>query len=148
MEVIFLADVKGSGKKGEVKNVSDGYAKNFLLKNGLAKVADAGARGDLKNKNESAQFHYAQDKAKMQNLANKLENVPVILSVKVGENGKLFGSITTKEISTEYKKMGYEIDKRKIILADNIKTVGTFPIQIKLFEGVICKTQVQICALQ
>ena len=148
MEVIFLADVKGSGKKGEVKTVSDGYAKNFLLKNGLAKVADAGARGDLKNKNESAQFHYAQDKTKMQDLANKLENVPVILSVKVGENGKLFGSITTKEISAEYKKMGYEIDKRKIILADNIKTVGTFPIQIKLFEGVICKTQVQICALQ
>ena len=144
MEVIFLADVKGSGKKGEIKNVSDGYAKNFLLKNGLAKVADAGARGELKNKNESAQFHYAQDKATMQDLAKKLENVPVILSVKVGENGKLFGSITNKEIATEYKKMGYDIDKRKIVLADAIKTVGTFPIQIKLFEGVICNTQVKV----
>jgi len=144
MEVIFLADVKGSGKKGEIKNVSDGYAKNFLLKNGLAKVADAGARGELKNKNESAQFHYAQDKATMQDLAKKLENVSVILSVKVGENGKLFGSITNKEIATEYKKMGYDIDKRKIVLADAIKTVGTFPIQIKLFEGVICNTQVKV----
>ncbi len=146
MEVIFLADVKGSGKKGEIKNVSDGYAKNFLLKNGLAKVADAGARGDLKNKSASAQFHYAQDKTAMQELAKKLENVPVVLSVKVGENGKLFGSITNKEIAAEYKKLGYDIDRRKIVLADSIKTVGTFPIQIKLFEGVVCKTQVHVRA--
>ena len=148
MEVIFLADVKGSGKKGDIKNVSDGYAKNFLLKNGLAKIADAGAKGDLKNKNESAQFHYAQDKATMQELAKKLENVPVVLNVKVGENGKLFGSITNKEIAQEYKAMGYDIDKRKIVLTDSIKTTGTYIVQIKLFEGVVCKTNVQVQAMR
>lgn len=144
MEVIFLADVKGSGKKGEIKNVSDGYAKNFLIKNGLAKVADAGAKGDLKNKNESAQFHYAQDKQAMIELSKKLENVPVVLKVKVGENGKLFGSITNKEIANEYETMGYNIDKRKIVLPNAIKTTGSYPIQIKLFEGVVCKTQVEV----
>lgn len=144
MEVIFLADVKGSGKKGEIKNVSDGYAKNFLLKNGLAKIADAGAKGDLKNKNASQQFHYAQDKQAMIELSKKLEHVPVVINVKVGDNGKLFGSITNKEIASEYEKMGYSIDKRKIVVPNAIKVTGSYPIQIKLFEGVICNTQVQV----
>lgn len=144
MEVIFLADVKGSGKRGEIKNVSDGYAKNYLIKNGLAKVANAGARGELKNKTSSQEYHYFQDKQAMLELAKKLEVLPVIISVKVGENGKLFGSITNKEISLEYKKMGYDIDKRKILLTDSIKAVGTYIVQIKLFEGVVCKVQLQV----
>ena len=95
MEVIFLKDVKGSGKKGEIKNVSDGYAKNFLIKNGLAIVASAGAKGEVKGKNEAKQYHYEQDKIKAQEQATQMQKQSVTIPVKVGENGKIFGSITS-----------------------------------------------------
>lgn len=146
MEVIFLADVKGSGKKGEIKNVSDGYAKNFLIKNGLAIVASAGAKGEVKSKNESKQYHYDQDKAKAQEVAKEIADKKVEISVKVGDNGKLFGSITTKEIAEAYEKIGYNIDKRKITLKEPIKSLGTYIVEIKLFEGVIAKVNVSIVA--
>ena len=99
MEVIFLKDVKGSGKKGEIKNVSDGYAKNFLIKNGLAVQATAGAKGDHQRLQESKQFHHDVDKAKAQEIAQKISATSVEIKTKVGDNGKIFGSITSKEIS-------------------------------------------------
>ena len=90
MEVIFLKDVKGSGKKGEIKNVSDGYAKNFLIKNGLAIVASAGAKGEVQNKNEAKKYHYEQDKARAQEQAKQMQTQEITIPVKVGENGKIF----------------------------------------------------------
>ena len=144
MEVIFLKDVKGSGKKGEIKNVADGYAKNFLIKNGFAIEATAGAKGDHQRMNESKQFHYNEDKAKAQKIADELKTKQVVIKVKVGDNGKIFGSITSKEIAEAFAKIGYEIDKRKVMLKDAIKSLGTYIVDIKLFEGVIAKTNVSI----
>lgn len=144
MEVIFLKDVKGSGKKGEIKNVSDGYAKNFLIKNGLAIVASAGAKGEVKGKNEAKQYHYEQDKTKAQEQATQMQKQSVTIPVKVGENGKIFGSITSKEIADAYVKLGFEFDKRKVVLNEPIKTLGTYLVDIKLFEGVTAKVQVQV----
>lgn len=144
MEVIFLADVKGSGKKGEIKNVSDGYAKNYLIKNGLAIVASKDAKQEVQSKNEAKAFHYEQDKAKAQKQAEEIKKAPVVIKAKVGENGKIFGSITTKEIAEEYAKLGYNFDKRKIILKEPIKTLGTYIVEIKLFEGVTAKVNVQV----
>ncbi len=144
MEVIFLKDVKGSGKKGEIKNVSDGYAKNFLIKNGLAIVASAGAKGEVKGKNEAKQYHYEQDKTKAQEQATQMQKQSVTIPVKVGENGKIFGSITSKEIADAYAKLGFEFDKRKVVLNEPIKTLGTYLVDIKLFEGVTAKVQVQV----
>ena len=116
MEVIFLKDVKGSGKKGEIKNVSDGYAKNFLIKNGLAIVASAGAKGEVQNKNEAKKYHYEQDKARAQEQAKQMQTQEITIPVKVGENGKIFGSITSKEIADAYAKLGYDFDKRNVEL--------------------------------
>ena len=144
MEVIFLKDVKGSGKKGEIKNVSDGYAKNFLIKNGLAIVASAGAKGEVKGKNEAKQYHYEQDKTKAQEQATQMQKQSVTIPVKVGENGKIFGSITSKEIADAYAKLGFEFDKRKVVLNEPIRTLGTYLVDIKLFEGVTAKVQVQV----
>ena len=144
MEVIFLKDVKGSGKKGEIKNVSDGYAKNFLIKNGLAIVASAGAKGEVKGKNEAKQYHYEQDKIKSQEQATQMQKQSVTIPVKVGENGKIFGSITSKEIADAYAKLGFEFDKRKVVLNEPIRTLGTYLVDIKLFEGVTAKVQVQV----
>jgi len=144
MEVIFLKDVKGSGKKGEIKNVADGYAKNFLIKNGFAIEATAGAKGDHQRMNEAKQFHYNEDKAKAQKIADELKTKQVVIKVKVGDNGKIFGSITSKEIAEAFAKIGYEIDKRKVMLKDAIKSLGTYIVDIKLFEGVIAKTNVSI----
>lgn len=144
MEVIFLKDVKGSGKKGEIKNVADGYAKNFLIKNGYAIEATAGAKGDHQRMNEAKQFHYNEDKAKAQKIAEELKTKQVVIKVKVGDNGKIFGSITSKEIAEAFAKIGYDIDKRKIMLKDAIKSLGTYIVDIKLFEGVIAKTNVSI----
>ncbi len=144
MEIILLADVKGTGKKGEIKNVSDGYARNFLIKNGLAMPASASAKGEIKSRNESKQYHYEQDKAQAQEKAKLLEKQEVVILVKVGENGKLFGSITTKEIADAYKKSGFEIDKKKIVLNEPIKALGTYLITVKLFEGVSAKVKVVI----
>ena len=144
MEVIFLKDVKGSGKKGEIKNVSDGYAKNFLIKNGLAIVASAGAKGEVQNKNEAKKYHYEQDKARAQEQAKQMQTQEITIPVKVGENGKIFGSITSKEIADAYAKLGYDFDKRKVVLNEAIKAVGSYLVEIKLFEGVTAKVRVNI----
>ena len=144
MEVIFLKDVKGSGKKGEIKNVSDGYAKNFLIKNGLAKLASSEVKSEVQSQNEAKAYHYQQDKAKATEQAQKMQNTPIKIPAKVGENGKIFGSITTKEIADAYAKLGYEFDKRKVVLKDPIKTLGTYKVEIKLFDGVTAKVTVQV----
>ncbi|MBQ7467069.1 MAG: 50S ribosomal protein L9 [Clostridia bacterium] len=144
MKVILTDNVKNVGRKGDIANVSDGYANNFLFKNKLAVPASAG------NLNINAQEKAAEAKRikeeteAAQNLANKLKDVVVTLGVKVGDNGKTFGSVSGKEISDELAKMGYEIDKKKIELETPIKTVGTYTITLRLYKGVVGKVKVQV----
>ncbi|MFD2045657.1 50S ribosomal protein L9 [Ornithinibacillus salinisoli] len=145
MKVIFLKDVKGSGKKGEVKNVSDGYARNFLLKNNLAKEATQGNMKALeaqKKKNEQLE---QQEKDEAVKLKETLAELTVELKAKSGESGRLFGSITSKQIAEELNKThGYKIDKRKIELDQPIRTLGFTNVPVKLHPEVTGTVKVHV----
>ena len=145
MKVILLKDVKGTGKKGEVKEVSDGYARNFLFPKKMAVEANKQNMSLLQGRKDSANFKKEQDKEKANELKDKISKIMLTIKVKSGENGKIFGSITSKEISTELKKQhNIEIDKKKVILKEAIKEQGTFTIEIKLYEGIIGKLKINI----
>jgi len=143
MKVIFLEDVKGTAKKGEVKEVSDGYAKNFLLKNKKAVVADS-VNLNVNNQQKSADAYHEQERIKAATkLAEELKNKEFIIKAKVGENGKLFGAITTKEIAEVItKNFTSEIDKRQVVLKENIKTLGNFVIELKLYKNISTKINI------
>jgi large subunit ribosomal protein L9 len=145
MKVIFLKDVKGKGKKGEVKNVADGYAHNFLLKQGLAKEANnanISTLDALKKKEEKAA---AEELAEAKKLKEVLDQITVELNAKAGEGGRLFGSITTKQIAEELqKKHGIKIDKRKMELADAIRTLGHTKVPVKLDHDVVATLTVSV----
>lgn len=148
MKVILLEDIKGVGKKDEVINASDGYAKNFLFPKKLAIEANSGNMGRLKNKQDSMAHKRELEKEKAQEIAKKIDNITLILKVKAGENGKIFGGVTSKEIADNLKKeYQIEVDKKKIMLKDTIKTLGSFNIDIKLFDGVIAKLKLSIVEL-
>lgn len=136
MKVILLQDVKGLGKKGTLVNTSDGYARNFLFPKNLAKQADTAAINELNSKAAAAAFHYEEDKAAAKALAKKIEGTTVTLKAKAGANGKLFGSITSKEIATELNRMlSTNIDKKKLTVSD-IKNYGEYTATVKLFTDV------------
>lgn len=139
MRIIFLKDVKGSGKEGEITNVSDGYARNYLLKNGLAKEANDVSIAQNKQQKESNAFHKSVEVAEAKKLAKNIETKTVNLSVKCGENGKIFGSITSKEIAEELAKQGVEIDKKKIVLDSPIKNSGIYTIIAKVYPEITAK---------
>ena len=138
MKVILLKDVKGSGKAGAVVEVSDGFARNFLIPKGLAKAADAASLNDLKNK-EAARLHKIEvDKAEARELAAKLEGILVRIEAASGADGRLYGSITSQHVADALKAAsGIEIDKRKIVLADPIKAYGKYEIPVRLYAGEI-----------
>lgn len=137
MKVILKQDVKGSGKKGELVNVSDGYARNFLLPRGLATEASAQALGEMKSKQAAVEHKAAVEKQAAADLAEKIKDKTIKLTAKAGANGKLFGSVTSKEISEELsKQFGAGIDKRKIVLDADIKGFGTYTVQVKLHPGI------------
>lgn len=132
MKIIFLEDVKGQGKKGETREVSDGYARNYLLPRKLAVEANADNMNALRLKEKARQAQIAAEKAKALENARQLESVIVKISAKAGSNGKLFGSITSKEISEALAKQhGIEIEKQKIIQAEPIKTFGSYEVKCK-----------------
>ena len=137
MKVILLQDVKGTGKKGELVNVSDGYARNFLLPKKAAKEATAQAMSELKNAEASKAFQIEEAK-KAANASKKLiEGKSLSIKAKAGQGGRLFGSVTAKEISAELKKQfGLNVDKRKISLDTDIKSFGTYNAEIKLYTGI------------
>ena len=148
MKVILLQDIKGVGKKDEVINASDGYATNFLFPKKLALPADAGNMGRLQNKKDSMAHKKEVDKAKAEETAKKIEQILLTLKVKAGENGKIFGGVTSKEIAENLKKeYNIEVDKKKILLKETIKNIGTFNIEIKLFEGVNATLKLKIIEL-
>lgn len=144
MKIILTKDVKALGKSGEIKEVSDGYAKNYLLKNGLAKLATNANVAENKAQKDAADFHYAEQKKEAQNLAEKLKGKVVRLAIKCGENGKIFGSIIAQNISEALEKIGFDIEKKKIDLSSPIKTIGIHEVEIKLFQGVSTKIKVDI----
>ncbi|ALV22360.1 MULTISPECIES: 50S ribosomal protein L9 [Carnobacterium] len=147
MKVIFLEDVKGKGKKGEVKNVADGYAHNFLIKNGLAKEATAGSLSELKGKikaEEKQQEEIKQEAEELKTLLEKEENA-IEIKAKAAEDGRLFGSITTKQIaSAVQKQLGIKLDKRKIELNVPIRTVTSMKIDIKIHPEVTATMTVNV----
>lgn len=135
MQVILLKDVKGTGKKGDIVKVSDGYATNFLLPNKMAVKADNTSLNENKQAKASEQHKKEVEKGNAILLKNQLENKEITLKVRCGENGKTFGAVTNKEISDELNKLGLEVDKRKIVM-EAIKQVGTYKITAKLHSEV------------
>ncbi|MFJ5759557.1 50S ribosomal protein L9 [Neobacillus sp. NPDC093182] len=145
MKVIFLKDVKGKGKKGEVKNVADGYAQNFLIKQGLAIEANNANISTLEGQKKKEDKRAAEELAEAKKLGEQLEKITVELSAKAGEGGRLFGSITTKQIAEELqKKHGIKIDKRKMELADAIRTLGHTKVPVKLHHEVLATLTVHV----
>ena len=147
MKVIFIQDVKGKGKKGEIKDVSDGFAKNFLLPQKMAVEATAANLNAAKGKQESIQYHKDMEEDNAKKLAEKIAQISLNISAKAGENGKLFGSVTSKELSEILKKEhGFDIDKRKFVLPDGIKSEGAYTVDIKLHPGIVAKLKVTVKA--
>ncbi|MCP2034460.1 large subunit ribosomal protein L9 [Planomicrobium sp. HSC-17F08] len=145
MRVIFLKDVKGKGKKGEVKNVADGYAHNFLLKNNLAKEADQAAISQLAGQKKKQEKEAAQELEDAKALKEKLESLTIELKAKSGEGGRLFGSITTKQVATALEKThGIKLDKRKMELDDAIRALGYTNIPVKLHQDVTATLKVHV----
>ena len=144
MRVILLKDVKGTGKKGEIKEVADGFAKNFLLKSGAARVANNSALSENKNMKEANAFHKAQEIAAAKELAKQIEGKSVIVKIKCGDNGKTFGSITSKEIADSLEKLGIKLDKKKIELKEAIKNTGTYQVMAKIYPEVSAKFNVLV----
>ena len=145
MKVILNQDVKGQGKKGQLVEVSDGYARNFLLPRGLATLADSQAMNDLKNKESAQQYHLKVEKEQALATAQKLSGKTVKIVARAGQNGKLFGSVTTKEVSEILnREYGVTIDKRKISMAD-IKAFGSYEAELKFAQGVTAKMTVMVC---
>jgi large subunit ribosomal protein L9 len=140
MKVVLLQDVKGSGKKGELIEVSDGYARNFLLPRKLAHAADAKVMNELKNAEQAREWHVRQEAEAAKAAAKVIDGKTVKLFAKAGQGGKLFGSITAKEISDELKRsFQVNIDKRKIALDVDIKAFGTYSCELKLYNGISAK---------
>ena len=145
MKVILLTDIKGVGKKDEIINAADGYARNYLLPKKLAVEANTENMTKLNNKKEAASFRKDVEKQNAEELAKKLKGIMLKIKVKAGENGKIFGGVTSKEISENLKSQyNYIIDKKKIDLKENIKTLGEFNVSIKLYEGVVASLKIQV----
>ncbi len=144
MKVILKQDIKGLGKKGELVNASDGYARNFLFPKGLAVEANATAMNDFNNKENAKKYHKAEEIKAAQADAQKLEGKTFKLTAKAGANGKLFGSVTAKDVSAKIKaEMNLDIDKRKIAMAD-IKQFGTTEAEVKVYQGITAKIYIQV----
>lgn len=145
MKVILQQDVKAQGKKGGIINVSDGYAKNFLIPKGLAVEANSVNMNLLNQKTKSEELKKKKELEEAKALADKISKVKVLLKAKSGEGGKLFGSITVKEIADQLKSQsGIDMDKRKIVLDEPIKTLGTKILDVRVYHDVIAKLSVQV----
>ena len=144
MKVILKENIKSIGKKDEIVNVSDGYARNYLFAKNLAIEATAGNLSKLQTKKDSEQYKKNIEKEEAQKIADKLSKIKLEFKVKAGENGKVFGGISTKEIAEKLEKeYQIKVDKKKIMLKEAIKVLGLTNVEIKLYEGVIGKVKVQ-----
>ena len=145
MKVLLLADVKGQGKKDQIVEVSDGYARNFLFPKKLAVVADAKVLSETKSKEEAKQYKLREEKTAAKALADKLAALTVHITAYSGGDGRLYGSITSKDIAEKLKQEHkIEIDKRKLVLKENIKTYGTYEIEVKVYPEISGKLKVSV----
>lgn len=145
MKVILKQDIKGVGKKDQVINAADGYARNYLFPKDLAVEADTKNMANLKAKNDSISYKKEMDLEEAKQIAKKIEGLILKIKVKAGENGKIFGGVSTKEIAEGLKKeYQIEVDKKKIQIGETIKNLGITIVDIKLNEGVICKLKVDV----
>ena len=148
MKIILKHDVKGTGKKEQMVEVSDGYARNFLFPKGLAVEASASNVNIMKTKKEAEANKKAREIAQAKELAKKIKDITLTLKVKAGDNGKLFGSITSKDIAEAMKlQQKLELDKKKLVMPDALKSVGTFEIEVKLYPEISSKFTVKIESL-
>ena len=137
MKVLLLQDVKGQGKKDQIVDVSDGYARNFLFPQKKAVPADAKALSELKSKEESRQFKVSEDRKAASALAERIKAVEISIQMGHGQDGRLYGSVTAKDIATELSKaIGTEVDKRKLVLKESIKAYGKYSVDIKLLADI------------
>ena len=145
MKVILLQDVKGKGKKGQILEVSDGYARNFMLPKKMAIEATADAINTVKMNDKATQERIAREKAEALATSKKLREMTVVVTAKGGGNGRLFGAVTTQEIAAALEKQsGIKLDKRKLVLAENIKNVGTYTVTCKLGYEITAPLSVKI----
>lgn len=145
MKVILLKDVKGTGKKGEVKEVSEGYARNFLLPKKMAVLADNTAMKELNEKNKSQEIKAQKEYEAAVEQGKKMEEMNVVIYSKAGDGGRLFGSITSKDIAEQLKKQhSIEVDKRKILLDEPIRVLGSRFVEIKIHQKVVTKIRVDV----
>ncbi|MBQ5955866.1 MAG: 50S ribosomal protein L9 [Firmicutes bacterium] len=144
MKVILLEDVRGSGKSGDVVNVSDGYARNMLIPRGLAVEATPQNVKQLEKKKEAIAKKFAEDKAAALEMKKKLEEITVEVKTKAGKSGKVFGSVTSADIAEALQALGFDIDKKKIQLDSPIKAIGTTDVNVKLFTEVSGKVKVNV----
>jgi len=131
MQVYLLKDLPGKGKAGEIINVNDGYGKNFIIKNKIGTAVDKSVLARVKEKNDSDSFRIAEEKKEIQAIIAELKGTHIKITAKVGDGGKMFGSITSAEIATALSEKGFNIDKRNIALSEPIKVVGTYNIKVK-----------------
>ncbi|MDD2203424.1 MAG: 50S ribosomal protein L9 [Bacilli bacterium] len=144
MKVIFLKDVKGQGKAGDVKEVSDGYAKNFLIKGDLAVPATSTSMKRLKVETDAKEAEEQEVIKECEKVKKELENKVLIFKVKTGEKDKVFGSISSKQISSELSDMGYDIEKKSIFLPEQLSSLGVHIVKIILHKKVILKLKIQL----
>ncbi len=145
MKVVLLCDVKGQGKKDQIVDVSDGYARNFLFPQKKAIPADAKATNELKNKEEAKQFKINEERKAASALADKLKDVQVKIKMEHGQDGRLYGSVTVKDIAEKLKEQtGVEVDKRKIVTKENIKAYGNYAVEVKLLSDISAKFTVLV----
>lgn len=145
MKVVLLKDVKGTGKKGDIKEVADGYAKNFLLKQGLAKEANRSALAESNTQKSANEFHKEVERQEALVLAKQVEGKIVTLKIKCGENGKTFGSVSAKEVADELERMGIKLDRRKIEF-EPIKAIGSYTVTARIYPNISAKFTVEIIA--
>ena len=144
MKIILLKDVKGTGKAGEIKEVADGYARNCLIKKGLAEEATSVKVNSLNIKKDAQDFHKKEEIKALKEQASKLNGEKITVKIKCGENGKIFGSITSKEIAESLAEKGFLVDKKKILLKDGIKSLGEFQVEVKFLPDVFAKIKVEV----
>lgn len=145
MKVILLQDVKSLGKKGELVEASDGYARNYLLPRKIAREANAQAMNEYKNAENSKKFKIATQKAQAEQQKKMLEGKKFVMTAKAGQGGRLFGSITAKQVAEEIKKQyNIVVDKRKVVLECDIKEFGTYKAEVKLYTGISANIDVQV----
>ena len=146
MKVILLADVKGTGKKGDIVEVSDGYARNMLFKKKLAKQATGVEINSLTIKKQAEEFHRQEEIKRLTELSHELNGKEITCQVKCGEKGRMFGSVTNENVAAALKIAGYEIDKKKIVV-EGIKQLGDYTVEIKLITGVPCKIKLHVVSI-